>query len=125
MGSAEVDRVATLLSTYLFEELSPAEVEPLTRAAIERRLDRNAYLTRVGDPADSLWVVASGQLKDQIVTEDGDEVVHSVFGPGMVLGEPGYFAIERNRMMAVLAPMCPTTASPRSSGPTTRRTCSA
>ncbi len=103
MGPAEVDRVATLLDTYLFEELSPAEVEPIARAAIERRLDRNEYLTRVGDPADSLWVVASGQLKDQIVTEDGDEVVHSVFGPGMVLGEPGYFAIERNRMMAVIA----------------------
>ena len=103
MDRAEVDPVATLLGTYLFEELSPAEVEPLARAAIERRLDRNEYLTRVGDPADSLWVVASGQLKDQIVTEDGDEVVHSVFGPGMVLGEPGYFAIERNRMMAVIA----------------------
>ncbi len=37
MGQAEVDRVATLLGTYLFEELSPAEVEPLARAATVRR----------------------------------------------------------------------------------------
>ena len=103
MGQGEVDRVATLLGTYLFEELSPAEVEPLARAATVRHLDRDEYVTHVGDPADELWVVASGQLKDQLVTEDGDEVVHMFCGPGMVLGEPGFFAPERNRIVAITA----------------------
>jgi CRP-like cAMP-binding protein len=37
------------------------------------------------------------------VTEDGDELGHSFYGPGMVLGEPGYFAAERNRIMAIAA----------------------
>ena len=57
----------------------------------------------MGDPANELYLVASGQLKDSIVTEDGDEVVHSFFGPGMLIGEPGFFATERNRVMAVVA----------------------
>jgi CRP-like cAMP-binding protein len=34
----------------------------------------------------------SGQLKDSVVTVDGDEVVQSVYGPGMVIGEAGFFA---------------------------------
>ena len=103
MATAEVDRVSSLLATYLFEDLSPAEVDPLARAATVRRLDRDEYLSHVGDPAHELWIVAAGQLKDQLVTEDGDELVHSFYGPGMVLGEPGYFAAERNRIMAIAA----------------------
>jgi CRP-like cAMP-binding protein len=53
---------------------------------------RGEYVHHVGDPADELFVVASGQMKDSIVTEDGDELVHSFFGQGMPIGEPGYFA---------------------------------
>jgi CRP-like cAMP-binding protein len=45
----------------------------------------------------------SGQLKDSVVTVDGDEVVQSVYGPGMVIGEAGFFAPERNRVMAGVA----------------------
>ena len=103
VSSPEPDRVSLLLGTYLFEELSPAEVEPLARSATIRRAARGEYLNHVGDPADELYVVASGQLKDSIVTQDGDEVVHTYFGPGMLIGEPGFFAPERNRVMAVVA----------------------
>jgi CRP-like cAMP-binding protein len=103
VGSSELDRVSLLLGTYLFEELSPAEVEPLARSARIRHTVRGEYVHHVGDPADEVYLVASGQLKDSIVTEDGDEVVHSFFGPGMLIGEPGFFATERNRVMAVVA----------------------
>ncbi|MGZ4154262.1 MAG: Crp/Fnr family transcriptional regulator [Actinomycetota bacterium] len=102
MSPADPDRVAVLLSTYLFEDLSPAELEPLARSTTLRRLARGEYVSHVGDPADSLFVVASGQIKDSIVTEDGDELVHSFFGTGMVIGEPGFFAAERNRVMALV-----------------------
>jgi CRP-like cAMP-binding protein len=43
----------------------------------------------VGDPADEIYLVAAGQLKDSIVTEEGDELVHTFYGPGMLIGEPG------------------------------------
>lgn len=103
MSSPDPDPVALLLGTYLFDDLSPAELEPLARSATFLRAVRGEYLNHVGDPADELYVVASGQLKDSIVTEDGDEVVHTFFGPGMLIGEPGFFATERNRVMAVVA----------------------
>jgi CRP-like cAMP-binding protein len=103
MDPSGLDRVSLLLGTYLFEDLSPAELEPLARAATIRHVARGEYVHHVGDPADELFVVASGQMKDSIVTEDGDELVHSFFGQGMLIGEPGYFATERNRVMAVLA----------------------
>jgi CRP/FNR family cyclic AMP-dependent transcriptional regulator len=103
VSSSEPDRVSLLLGTYLFEDLSAAEVEPLARSATLRLTERGEYLHHVGDPADELYLVASGQLKDSIVTEDGDEVVHTFYGPGMLIGEPGFFATERNRVMAVIA----------------------
>jgi CRP/FNR family transcriptional regulator, cyclic AMP receptor protein len=103
MARAEPDRTSLLLGTYLFEDLSPAEVEPLARAARVRPAVRGEYIHHVGDPADEIYVVASGQLKDEVVTEDGDEVVHTLYGPGMVIGEPGFAAPERNRVMAVVA----------------------
>jgi CRP-like cAMP-binding protein len=101
--SDDLDRVSLLLGTYLFEDLSPAEVEPLARAGTIRHAARGEYLNHVGDPAEEVYLVATGQLKDSIVTEDGDEFVHSFFGKGMLFGEPGFFAIERNRVMAVIA----------------------
>lgn len=103
VSSSDPDRVSLLLGTYLFGGLSPAEVEPLARSATIRHTVRGEYIFHVGDSADELYVVASGQLKDSIVTEDGDEIVHTFLGPGMLIGEPGFFATERNRVMAVVA----------------------
>jgi CRP/FNR family cyclic AMP-dependent transcriptional regulator len=103
MVEPDPDRVSLLLSTYLFQDLSPVEVEPLAHTAALRRAVRGEYICHVGDPADAIYVVAAGQIKDSIVTEDGDEIVHSFFGPGMVIGEAGFFATERNRVMALIA----------------------
>jgi len=103
MAAPEIDRVSVLLDTYLFADLSPAELEPLARAATVRRAVRGEHIFHVGDPADEIVVVAAGELKDAVYTEDGDEVVHSLFGHGMVFGEAGFFAPERNRVMAMIA----------------------
>jgi CRP/FNR family transcriptional regulator, cyclic AMP receptor protein len=99
----QLDLASVLLKTYLFEDFSPAELEPLARAATLRTAVRGEYIFHVGDPADAIYVVASGQLKDSIATEDGDEVVYNLWGPRMVVGEPGFFAPERNRVMALVA----------------------
>ena len=63
MTTTELDRVSVLLRTYLFEDLSPAEVEPLARQATVPRAVRGEHIWQVGDPADQICVVASGQLK--------------------------------------------------------------
>ncbi len=68
-----------------------------------RQAARGEYVHHVVDPADEIYLVAAGQLKDSIVTEEGDELVHTFYGPGMLIGEPGFFATERNRVMAETA----------------------
>jgi CRP/FNR family cyclic AMP-dependent transcriptional regulator len=97
------DILTGLSRSYLFEGMTRDEVEPLAGVTKARELVRGEHLCRVGDPADELFVVMSGEFKGYIVDADGDEVIHSLHGPGMTLGEPGYFAAEPVRIVAVVA----------------------
>jgi CRP-like cAMP-binding protein len=97
-----------LSRSYLFEGLSAAEIEPLAVVSRMRRVVRGEYVFHAGDPADELWVVVSGEVKDCVVDMEGNEVVHFVHGPGMTFGEPGFFAHDHVRIVDVIA-VLPTT----------------
>jgi CRP/FNR family cyclic AMP-dependent transcriptional regulator len=97
------DRLDALARSYLFEGLPREQLSPLADVATTRRLDRGGVLIRVGDRADELYVVLSGELKDVVVDADGNEVVHFLHGPGMTLGEPGFFAVDHRRIVEVAA----------------------
>ena len=101
MNGTEV--VIGLCHSYLFEGLATEEVEPLAAVSHSRRLERGEYVFHAGDPADELWVVVSGEVKDCVVDIDGNEVVHFVHGPGMTFGEPGFFARDHVRIVDVIA----------------------
>jgi CRP/FNR family transcriptional regulator, cyclic AMP receptor protein len=103
MGSEALDPVRVLLSTYVFQDLSPAEVEPLAKTARARDYRRGEYLFHAGDPADYLHVVASGQIKNSMTTKDGDEFIYDVLTQGGVFGEPGIFSREHNRVLDAVA----------------------
>lgn len=92
-----------LSRSYLFEDLTPDELRPLAASATTRALVRGERLCHLGDPADEIWVVLSGEVKDSAVDAEGYEVIHFVHGPGMTLGEPGFFAVERTRIVEVIA----------------------
>ena len=97
------DRYRALSRSYLFEGMSTDDLKPLARTATVRRLRRGEPVWQVGDRADELCVVVGGEVKDSVLTIDGEEVVHFLHGPGMTLGEPGFFAVERNRIVPVVA----------------------
>jgi CRP/FNR family transcriptional regulator, cyclic AMP receptor protein len=97
------DLLAGLVRSYLFEGLTPEDIAPLAATATTRTLVRDERLFHLGDPADELWVVLSGEVKDSVVDAEGYEVIHFVHGPGMTLGEPGYFAVEHTRIVEVIA----------------------
>ena len=105
LGSVpQADDVLTGLSrSYLFEDLTRAELEPLAAEVTTRRLVRGEYVFHQGDPADEIYVVQSGEVKDSVVDADGYEVIYFVHGLGMTFGEPGYFAVERTRIVEVIA----------------------
>jgi CRP-like cAMP-binding protein len=95
-----------LARSYLFEGLTAQALAPLLPTT--RDLVRGEYTWHIGDRADELFVVLAGEVKDFVLDTEGRETVHLVHGPGMTVGEPGYFAVERNRSVANLATM-PTT----------------
>lgn len=103
MAPWAVEPVRVLLNTYLFRDLPPAQVERLAAQLRPEVFESGAYVCRTGDPADALYIVASGQLKELILTEDGEELVLEIYTAGGVLGEPGLFASERNRIVDVVA----------------------
>lgn len=107
-GPAGVDSILALRQTYLFGDLSVAELEPLALAALTRRFAPGEYVYRIGEPASALFVVVDGQLKEGLVTADGDEYIGEIFSAGGVAGEPGLFAVERDRVVDLVA-MTPVT----------------
>lgn len=92
-----------LARSYLFEDLGRDQLAPLAATATTRALVGGEFLWRIGAPAAEIYVVASGELKDSIVDAEGFELIHFVHGPGMTVGEPGYFAVDHDRVVEVVA----------------------
>ena len=92
-----------LSRSYLFEDLTTEELRPLAETATTRAIVRGQFLAHLGDPAEEIWVVLSGEVKGSVVDTGGYEVIHAIHGTGMTLGEPGYFSVERNRIMDIIA----------------------
>jgi CRP/FNR family transcriptional regulator, cyclic AMP receptor protein len=97
------DVLAGLSRSYLFEGMTPDQLRPLAAVATTRRLARGEFIFHLGDRADEIFVLLSGELKTFVVDADGYEVVHFVHGPGMTVGEPGYFSAERSRIVETVA----------------------
>jgi CRP/FNR family transcriptional regulator, cyclic AMP receptor protein len=95
--------LAGLSRSYLFEDLTADQLGPLAAVVTTRALVRGERLCHLDDAADEIWVVLSGEVKDAVVDADGFEVIHFVHGPGMTLGEPGFFSVERTRIVEVIA----------------------
>jgi len=97
------DVAGGLARSYLFEELTAEELGPLAAVVTTRQLVRGEALCRVGDRADEIYVVLSGEVKDSVVDAAGVEVVHFLHGPGMTIGEPGFFAVDHDRLVELIA----------------------
>jgi CRP/FNR family cyclic AMP-dependent transcriptional regulator len=97
------DVLPGLSRSYLFEGMTPAQLQPLAAVTTTRRLVRGEFIFHLGDRADEIFVVLSGELKTFVVDADGYEVVHFLHGPGMTVGEPGYFSVERSRIVETVA----------------------
>jgi CRP/FNR family transcriptional regulator, cyclic AMP receptor protein len=92
-----------LARSYLFEDLTTEELEPLAAVVTTRQLVRGETLLRVGDAADEIYVILTGEVKDSVVDAAGEEVVHFLHGPGMTVGEPAFFAVDHRRVVEVIA----------------------
>jgi len=82
------DRVRELLaSVELFGEMQEEELDDLTALAQIKKLSKDTTVFHAGDPADAVFVVASGRIKVVITSSDGKEFILTVLGAGQVFGE--------------------------------------
>jgi CRP-like cAMP-binding protein len=91
-GGGEAERAsgpthALLLNTELFAALPRPDSQALAERATMRTLARGEHLFREGDVAESLFVVARGELAVASRAYDGRESIVAVLGPGEVFGE--------------------------------------
>ena len=82
------DRIRELLSSVeLFGEMRDEEIDELTALAQIKKLGKDTTIFHAGDPADAVFVVASGRVKVVITSSDGKEFILTVLGAGQVFGE--------------------------------------
>jgi len=82
------DRTTELLSgVELFAEMDDKEISDLSNLAQTKKLDKDTTIFHAGDPADAVYVVASGRVKVVTTSSDGKEFILTVLGAGQVFGE--------------------------------------
>lgn len=83
----ETDLDPTALSqAALFQGLSPDALTGLVAAARDRRVARNGYFFRQGEPATAVYWLHRGQVTLLQVAPDGTQVVLRLMGPGEAFG---------------------------------------
>jgi CRP/FNR family cyclic AMP-dependent transcriptional regulator len=78
-----------LHSIPMFAGVPDAQLEPIARMAMHRKVARNTVIVRAGDSTDSLYVIITGNAKVQVSDAKGREVILTLLGPGEFFGEMG------------------------------------
>ena len=73
----------------LFEGLSAAQLEQISKMAVRRKVTRNTTIVRAGDSTDSLFVIVHGSAKVLNRDAEGHEVILSLLATGECFGEMG------------------------------------
>ncbi len=80
-----------LRSVPLFADLPPAVVEAIAAKVRRRRYRDGETIVHEGDPGRTLCVIESGRVKVVSVSEQGQEALLTVMGPGEFFGELALF----------------------------------
>ncbi|MHB8573899.1 MAG: Crp/Fnr family transcriptional regulator [Dehalococcoidia bacterium] len=80
-----------LLAVPLFSDLPPAVVEAIAAQVRRRRYRNGEVIYHEGDPGRSLCIIETGRVKIVSVSEQGQEALLAVMGPGEFFGELALF----------------------------------
>jgi CRP-like cAMP-binding protein/class 3 adenylate cyclase len=101
-GSA-VEPVVELMNNALFAGLPPQLGKVLRQRVHRRAFATGAYLTRQGEPADSVFVIEHGLVRVARRSRQGRELVMALLGAGDMLGELGVLEADGSRTANALA----------------------
>ena len=77
----------TLRNVRLFESLDEDELNALSELTFIRTFEKDNVIIWAEDEGDALFIIADGQVKVSIVSEDGREVILSLLSRNAVFGE--------------------------------------
>ena len=81
--------LVVLRNVPLFAGLDEGELEKLSKVAMRRRVERNAFVVRSGEDTDSLYILLTGRAKVTNTDEEGREIILAWLGQGEFFGEMG------------------------------------
>lgn len=81
--------IETLKQVELFQGLTPAQLERLSALCQSQTWARMKVIFEQGDPADTLYIVASGQIDITVQTPEGHMMTAVYLGAGQIIGEMG------------------------------------
>ena len=81
--------LVVLRNVPLFSGLEESELEKLSKVAMRRRVERNAFVVRSGEDTDSLYILLTGRAKVTNTDEEGREIILAWLGQGEFFGEMG------------------------------------
>jgi CRP-like cAMP-binding protein len=90
-----VSRIATLhegLKSRLLEGLAPRELEIIRGAATERRYLANSVITNQENPAEHLFLLASGRARYFFITPEGQKTLLLWLTPGEIIGGAAFLS---------------------------------
>ena len=76
-----------LAKVDLFSDLDHEELAQVTGVVQLRPLAKDTTIFHAGDPADAVYVIASGKVKIVVTSTDGRDFILTVLGAGQVFGE--------------------------------------
>lgn len=71
----------------LFQGVSQEALHRLNAMVRTTKHRRGEWVFVHGDPADSIYLLQKGRMKITALSEDGQEVVHEILGPGEIFGD--------------------------------------
>lgn len=95
-----------LLKVPLFQRLAPATLASFANACVRIKLGAGEVLFWEGDPGGSLYVIVSGRIRIERVSESGDTQVLGMRGPGEFIGEMSLIDGMPRSASAVAASAC-------------------
>jgi CRP/FNR family cyclic AMP-dependent transcriptional regulator len=86
-GLSATQKRELLANVPLFNDLEPAELDALIPVSRTVTLKTREELFHKGDSGAQVYVVIEGRLKALTTSDEGDDMVFNIVGPGEVLGE--------------------------------------
>ncbi len=79
--------IAFLRQVALFAGLQDDQLRALAKVTVTRAFSKESFIILADEEGDALFLIAKGQVKVSLVSEDGCEVILSLLGPRAVFGE--------------------------------------